>query len=78
MHGVPKTFRGQDHHFIDEGTLSWSEESEEEDGDGEEEEYEDHRVDDEDWEIAERGAPPSLLSVRTCTHINFDRFHKTI
>jgi RIO kinase 1 len=38
------------HRYIDEHFLEWSEE------DGEEDEYEEDRVEDEDWEVAEGGA----------------------
>lgn len=43
------------HQFIDQAILAWSEPSEEDDFDEEEDEYDNIRVEDEDWEIAERG-----------------------
>jgi hypothetical protein len=42
------------HQFIDEAILEWSEPSEDDDFE-DEDEYDSNRVEDEDWEIAERG-----------------------
>ena len=55
------TSRGQES-FIDDDLLEWSEPDDEEsqsDDSLREEDFQDHRVEDEDWEITERG--PSWL-----------------
>jgi hypothetical protein len=52
--GITVDARGG-HQFIDEAILEWSEPSEVEDFDEYEDGYDNDRVEDEDWEIAERG-----------------------
>jgi hypothetical protein len=70
-------------HFVDENNALWSQESEQdlddlEDSDDEDlEEYDNNRVEDEDWEIAERGATFFLL-FGVCVAVSFDRFHQAI
>ena len=68
------------HYIDDDQLLAWSEPSEDEDdidqlsGDG----FEDDRVEDEDWEIAERGESavdrPSVLICECCIF----RFHEAV
>jgi RIO kinase 1 len=67
-HATPADLR-QSGHFIDDETgLQWTEESTgEEDEDDIDEEYDDNRIEDEDWEVAEGG-----LSVTPQHYSNLD------
>lgn len=52
---IPPQFNPREgSNFIDEGILEWSEHEETEDS-GAEDDWEENRVEDEDWEISERG-----------------------
>jgi hypothetical protein len=79
---LPKDLESNEKRIDDEDILQWSSSDEEQDDSEMDELWDEHnRVDDEDWEIAERGATFSNLSkvkTRSYTTTSSRRFYETI